>query len=41
MPPTPDHPKAILHLSTVIDATFGNQIQRDVSVTVLKGFLDA
>jgi len=39
--PTPDPPKPVLHVSIVIDATFGSEVQRDVSMKVLKQFLDA
>ena len=41
MPPTPDQPKPMLHVSIMIDATFGSEIQRDVSLKVLKQFLEA
>lgn len=40
MPTTPDQ-KPLLHVSILIDATFGSEIQRDVSLKVLKQFLDA
>jgi hypothetical protein len=39
--PTPASPKQTLHVSIAIDATFGDEIQRDVSIKVLKKFLDA
>jgi hypothetical protein len=38
--PTPDQPQG-LHVSIIIDATFGSQVQRDVSLKVLKEFLAA
>lgn len=31
----------MLHVSIMIDATFGSEIQRDVSLKVLKEFLEA
>lgn len=37
----PDQPKPTLHVSITIDATFGSEIQHDVSVKVLRQFLDA
>jgi len=39
--PTPDQAKPMLHVSITIEATFGSEIQRDVSVKVLKEFLEA
>ena len=41
--PTPGQPKATpsFHISVTIDATFGSEIQRDVSMKVLKQFLAA
>jgi hypothetical protein len=41
MPTTPDQPKPLLHVSITIEATFGSDVQRDVSVKVLKQFLEA
>jgi len=38
--PTPDQAKPMLHVSITIEATFGSEIQRDVSVKVLKQFLE-
>ena len=39
--PKPDSPKQMPHVSIVIDATFGDEVLRDVSIKVLKEFLDA
>ncbi|HKE24296.1 MAG TPA: hypothetical protein VKB88_18165 [Bryobacteraceae bacterium] len=41
MATTPDQPKPSLHVSIMIEATFGSEIQRDVSLKVLKQFLGA
>ena len=41
MSTTPDQPKPLLRVSIMIDATFGSEIQRDVSLKVLKQFLEA
>lgn len=41
MPTTPGQPKPTLHVSIAIDAIFGSEIQRDVSMKVLRQFLDA
>lgn len=39
--PAPDHSKPIPHVSISIDAIFGSEIQRDVSMKVLSQFLQA
>ena len=41
MQATPEQPKSMLHVSITIDANFGSENQRDVSVKVLKQFLEA
>jgi len=41
MPMTPNDRKSIPHVSIVIDATFGSEIQRDVSIKVIKQFIRA
>ena len=41
MPTPPGSADSMLSATVTIEATFGSQIQRDVSVKVLREFLDA